>query len=186
MAGSPPIRFPDQFSFQSSRSLRLLRLRPRIPVDRDAAPMPVARARVGIQGHRQSWQTGPTPALGADDRRRHMRSPSDEGRWSNPVSTESLATAASRSRCLKRVEQIASEDDPLPLPPRKAFAYEMINPAFHRFSRFAIRNPLLADVRISREQLPVDPGRSRRRDLGLNTEIRSRGERETLAPCASS
>jgi hypothetical protein len=28
------------------------------------------------------------------------------------------------------VEQIASEDDPLPLPPRKAFAHEMIYPAF--------------------------------------------------------
>ena len=46
---------------------------------------------------------------------------------------------AADSGCIKvtlsqGVEQIASEDDPLPLPPRKAFAYEMIYPALHRIS----------------------------------------------------
>ena len=66
------------------------------------------------------------------------------------------------------------------LPPRKAFAYEMIYPAFHRISCCDTKSSA-ADLRISGNQLPVEPGRSPRRDLGLNAEIRSRGEREMLA-----
>src|SRR6185295_18523749 len=90
-----------------------------------------------------------------------------------------------RYSCIKfslsqRVEQIASEDDPLPLPPRKAFAYEMIYPAFHRISCCAPKSGA-ADFRISGNQLSVDPGRSPRRHLSLDAEIRSRGEREMLA-----
>jgi hypothetical protein len=78
------------------------------------------------------------------------------------------------------VEQIASEDDPLPLPPRKAFAHEMIYAVFHRISCCATKSGA-ADLRIFGNQLSVDPGRSPRRDLSLNTEIRSRGKREMPA-----
>ena len=95
------VKYRDRFSFQGSRSLVPLRLRHLIPLDRDAAPMPVARARVGSQFHRQSWQTGPTPASGVDDRYQPHAPPQMTGRWSSPVSTESLEAAASRSRCLK-------------------------------------------------------------------------------------
>jgi hypothetical protein len=78
------------------------------------------------------------------------------------------------------VEQVAGKDDPLALPPRKAFAYEMIDPAFHRISCCDTKSGA-ADLRTFGNQLSVDPGRSLRRDLSLNTEIRSRGKREMLA-----
>src|SRR3954468_21292577 len=91
-----------------------------------------------------------------------------------------------RYRCIKvpssqGVEQIASEDDPLPLPPRKAFAYKMIDPALHRLSGCDPKSGA-ADLRILAHQPPVEPRRPLCRDLSLDTEIRSCGEREMLAP----
>ena len=113
---------------------RPLRLRHPIPLDRDAAPMPVARARAGSQFHRRSWQPARRQHQALDDRYQPHAPPQmqDDG-------AARSRRRASRLRhrdpvCLKRVEQIASEDEPLPLPPRKAFAYEMIYPAFHRIS----------------------------------------------------
>src|SRR6185369_6604880 len=90
-----------------------------------------------------------------------------------------------RYSCIKfslsqRVVQIASEDDPLPLPSCKTFADEMIYPAFHRISCCDTKSSA-ANLRTSANQLPVEPGRSPRRYLGLNAEIRSRRKRQALA-----
>ena len=96
------VKYQDRFSFQGSRSLAPLRLQRLIPLDRDAAPMPVARARAGNQFHRQSWQTGPTPALGVDDRyqpRAHRQMKDDGAARSRRTALSQLHQGPAVLRC---------------------------------------------------------------------------------------
>ena len=85
----------------------------------------------------------------------------------------------------QRVEKIASEDDPLTLPSSQILFDEMIDSAIHRLADLGAE-AAAAERGLFGEKLAVDPGRARRRDLRLDREVRSGGERQALAAAASS
>ena len=85
----------------------------------------------------------------------------------------------------QRVEKIASEDDPLTLPSSQILFDEMIDPPVHRLANLCAE-AAAAERGLLGEKLAVDPGRAGRRDLRLDREVRSGGERQALAAAASS
>ena len=80
----------------------------------------------------------------------------------------------------QRVEKVASEDDPLALPPGQILLDEMIDPAVHRLADLGAK-AAAAERRLLGEKLAVEPGGAGRRDLRLDREVRSSGERQALA-----
>ena len=79
----------------------------------------------------------------------------------------------------QRAEKVASEDNPLTLPPGQILLDEMIDPSVHRVADLGAE-AAAAERGLLGEKLAVDPGRARRRDLRFDREVRSGGERQAL------
>ena len=75
----------------------------------------------------------------------------------------------------QRVDEIASENDALALPSSQILLDEMIDPPVHRLADFGTE-AAAAERGLFGEKPAVDPCRARRRDLGLDREVRSGGE----------
>jgi len=80
----------------------------------------------------------------------------------------------------QRIDEVAGEDDSLPLPPSQILFDEMIDPAVHCLADLRAEAAAAA-CELLGKKLAVNPGRAWRRDLRLDRKVRSSGERQALA-----
>ena len=80
----------------------------------------------------------------------------------------------------QRMDEVAGEDDSLPLPPSQILFDEMIDPAVHCLADLRAE-AATAECGLLGKKLAVDPGRAWRLDLRLDRKVRSSGERQALA-----
>jgi hypothetical protein len=82
----------------------------------------------------------------------------------------------------QRLKQIAYEDDALPLPTRKSFADQKFRTSVHGLAHLAAEAAVRDRCLLAGEKLAVEPGRTIRPQLRVDSEIRADGECKSLPP----
>src|SRR4029453_14809192 len=80
----------------------------------------------------------------------------------------------------QRLKQIAYEDHALPLPARKSFADKKFRTRVHGLAHLAAEAAVRDRCRLAGEKLAVEPGRTIRPQLRVDSEIRADGECKSL------
>src|SRR5262245_4916986 len=82
----------------------------------------------------------------------------------------------------QRLEQVAYEDQALPLPARKSFADEKFHTRVHGLAHLAAEATVRDRFRLTGEKLAVEPSRTIRVALRLDGEVRPHCECKSLPP----
>src|SRR5262249_41521217 len=79
----------------------------------------------------------------------------------------------------KGFKELPAENNALPLTPCQPFSNKMIDPRLERLANVATEAGFRQRDPLAREELAVEPGRTNRRDLSLDREIRAGCEGES-------
>src|SRR5690606_29174941 len=82
----------------------------------------------------------------------------------------------------QRLDQVAAENDPAMLPRGQSLTHQMLGAFLHSLTDLGPETTCGQRSRIARQGLPVEPGRTRRRNLALQIEVRAHGDCHSPLP----